>query len=65
MTTAPNPHPDNKSSCVIPVFLIVEQVVQRLYVGRSTAYNMVNVTYSEISISSFKLPAFQKSVSMI
>jgi len=25
-----------------PVFLTVEQVAQRLYVGRSTAYNMVN-----------------------
>ena len=25
-----------------PIFLTVEQVAQRLYVGRSTAYNMVN-----------------------
>ena len=30
------------NSAVIPVFLTVEQVAKRLYVGRSTAYNMVN-----------------------
>lgn len=41
MTTASNPTQANNSS-VSPAFLTVEQVAKRLYVGRSTAYNMVN-----------------------
>lgn len=41
MTTASNPTQANNSA-VSPVFLTVEQVAKRLYVGRSTAYNMVN-----------------------
>ena len=41
MTTALNPTQANNSAAS-PVFLTVEQVAKRLYVGRSTAYNMVN-----------------------
>lgn len=39
--TASNPTQANNSA-VFPAFLTVEQVAKRLYVGRSTAYNMVN-----------------------
>ncbi len=41
MTTASNPTQANHSD-VSPAFLTVEQVAKRLYVGRSTAYNMIN-----------------------
>ena len=42
MTTALNPIQATNHPAPSPVFLTVEQVAQRLYVGRSTAYNMVN-----------------------
>ena len=42
MTTALNPIQATNHPALSPVFLTVEQVAQRLYVGRSTAYNMVN-----------------------
>ena len=41
MTIVLNPTQANHSA-VSPVFLTVEQVAKRLYVSRSTAYNMVN-----------------------
>jgi len=41
MTTASNFTQANNSA-VFPDFLNVDQVAKRLYVGRSTAYNMVN-----------------------
>lgn len=40
--TASNPTQATNNSVVSTAFLTVEQVAKRLYVGRSTAYNMVN-----------------------
>jgi excisionase family DNA binding protein len=42
MTTASTPTQATNNAVQSAVFLTVEQVAQRLYVGRSTAYNMVN-----------------------
>jgi excisionase family DNA binding protein len=42
MMTASNPTQATNNSAVSTSFLTVEQVAKRLYVGRSTAYNMVN-----------------------
>jgi len=42
MMIASNPTQATNNTAVSPVFLTVEQVAKRLYVGRSTAYNMVN-----------------------
>ena len=41
MMNASNPTQANNSA-ISHTFLTVEQVAKRLYVGRSTAYNMVN-----------------------
>ena len=42
MTTASNPIQATNYPVPSPVFLTVEQVAQHVYVGRSSAYNMVN-----------------------
>jgi excisionase family DNA binding protein len=42
MMTTSTPTQAINNSAVSLVFLTVEQVAKRLYVGRSTAYNMVN-----------------------
>jgi excisionase family DNA binding protein len=42
MTTASTPIQATNNSVPSPAFLTVDQVAQRLYVGRSTAYNMIN-----------------------
>ena len=59
MTIASNPSQATNHPSTAPVFLTVEQVVQRLYVWRSTAYNMVNA--GEISFVRFgRLPSQRK-----
>jgi excisionase family DNA binding protein len=42
MMTALNPTQATNNPAASTTFLTVEQVAKRLYVGRSTAYNMVN-----------------------
>jgi excisionase family DNA binding protein len=42
MTTALTPTQATNDTALSPTFLTVEQVAKRLYVGRSTAYNMIN-----------------------
>ena len=42
MTTASISTQATNDTTLPPTFLTVEQVAKRLYVGRSTAYNMIN-----------------------